>query len=146
MFPDLVLVLPRLEHHCRCATGEGCPSSVHPGTTATAAMLGRTRLVLAIILRGRLQAELDGEGYLSPFCLVQSREAPRAALTVWGLDVGSVNPQALLLKAVANSQQHPPLVTEDPFAEPPLQCPEQGLEVPLISWGLVEENLYRRPL
>ena len=73
MFPDLVLVLPRLEHHCRCATGEGCPSRVHPGTTAMPVGLGRTRLALAILLCGRIPARLGGEGYLSPLCLVQSR-------------------------------------------------------------------------
>ena len=59
-FPDPVLVLPGLGNHCRCVTGEGCPSRVHPGTTEAAAVLGRTRLVLASILCGRLQAGLVG--------------------------------------------------------------------------------------
>ena len=36
------------------------------------------------------------------------------------------------------------LVTEDPLAEPPLQCPDQGLEVSLVLWGL--EDPYCRPL
>ena len=36
-FPDPFLVLPGLGSHCRCATGEGGPSRVHPGTTTTAA-------------------------------------------------------------------------------------------------------------
>ena len=66
-FPDPALVLPGLERHCHCATGEGRPSHVHPGTTATAAVLGRTRLVLAIILCGRLQAGLVGKLPLRPF-------------------------------------------------------------------------------
>ena len=52
---------------CHCATGEGWPSCVQPGTTAMAAVLGRARLVLAIILRGQLQAGLVGKLPLRPF-------------------------------------------------------------------------------
>ncbi|CAL8387301.1 unnamed protein product [Boreogadus saida] len=47
-FSDPVLVLPGLERTVimpreRAATGEGCPSRVHPGTIAAAAVLGQTR-------------------------------------------------------------------------------------------------------
>ena len=68
-FPDPFLVLPGLGSHCRCATGEGGPSRLHPGTTTTAAVLGRTRLVLAII---SLQAGLVGELPLRLFRHVES--------------------------------------------------------------------------
>ena len=86
-FPEPLLVLPGLERHCHCATGEGWPSCVQPGTTAMAAVLGRARLVLAIILRGQLQAGLVGKLPLRPFRYVEGHIEGR------GHDEADVLPQ-----------------------------------------------------
>ena len=97
-FLDPVLVRPGLECHCHCATGEGWPSRVHPGTTATAAVLGRTRLVLAIINRGRLQAGLVGKLPLRPFRHVESHI--ESHIEGRGHDEADVLPQPLRGKSL----------------------------------------------
>ncbi|CAL8356360.1 unnamed protein product [Boreogadus saida] len=62
------------------------------------------------------------------------------------LDISSVSPQALHLLVVVTSQLLPSLVTEGLLPEPPLQGPDKGLKVSLLSGGQVEQDPYCRPL
>ena len=75
-----VLVPPGPEGRCLSAPGEGRPGRVPPGTTAPAAVLVRTRPVLAVLLRGGCWPG-RGRGRPRP---VGPRPEPHRGSGAWG--------------------------------------------------------------